>query len=185
MSSTVIQRHRWAREEYERMIAAGVFHPEARLELIDGEIVNMTPQGSQHATAVQLAEDSLRKIFGTGHVVRVQMPLALDASSEPEPDVAVVPGSPRDYRDAHPGSAVLVVEVADATLAFDREQKKRLYARAGVPEYWIVNLIDQQLEVYRDSHGEDYRRHTVLRPGESVSPSAAPEGEIPVSELIP
>jgi Uma2 family endonuclease len=80
---------------------------------------------------------------------------------------------------------VLVVEVADATLAFDREQKKRLYARAGIPEYWIVNLIDQQLEVYRDSHGEDYRRHTVLRPGESVSPSAAPEGEIPVSELIP
>jgi Uma2 family endonuclease len=77
------------------------------------------------------------------------------------------------------------VEVADATLAFDREQKKRLYARAGIPEYWIVNLIDRHLETYRDPRGEEYQSHTVLRPGETVSPLAAPTGKIPVSELIP
>ena len=185
MSSTVIQRHRWVREEYERMVAAGVFHPEARLELIDGEVVNMTPQGSLHATGVRLAEDCLRSIFPKGFDVRVQMPLALDENSEPEPDVAVVRGSPRDYSDAHPESAVLVVEVADATLAFDREQKRRLYARTDIPEYWIVNLIDHQLEVYGDPHGEEYRFHTVLRPGESVSPQTAPNGKIPISDLMP
>ena len=184
MSSTVIQRHRWVREEYERMVAAGVFHPEARLELIDGEVVNMTPQGSQHATAVQLAEDALRKVFSTGYITRVQMPLALEEDSEPEPDMAVVPGSPRDYRDAHPESALLVVEVADATLAFDRDQKKRLYARTGVPEYWIVDLIDRHLEIYRNPRGEEYRFHSIARPGESVSSPIAAEEKIPVSELM-
>ncbi len=185
MSSTAIQRHRWSREEYERMITAGVFHPEARLELIEGEIVNMTPQGSLHATAVRLVEDRLRSIFQGGFDVRVQMPLALGDDSEPEPDVAVVPGSPRDYRDAHPAKAVLVVEVADATLAFDREQKKRVYARAGIPEYWIVNLVERWLEVYREPDGEDYRHHAILWPGESLSPIAASQGTIPVSELMP
>lgn len=167
------------------MIAAGVFHPEARLELIEGEIVNTTPQGSLHATAVQLGEAVLRKIFSAGHAIRVQMPLALDESSEPEPDLAVVPGSPRDYRDAHPAKAVLVAEVADATLAFDREQKKRVYARAGIPEYWIVNLVERRLEVYREPDGEDYRHHAILRPGASLLPIAASEGTIPVSELLP
>ncbi|MFQ5760380.1 MAG: Uma2 family endonuclease [Acidiferrobacterales bacterium] len=185
MSRTAIERHRWAREEYDRMIAAGVFHPEARLELIDGEIVNMTPQGSLHATAVRLAEDLLRVAFSTGFDIRVQMPLALDDSSEPEPDLAVVTGSPREYRDAHPSGAVLIVEVADATLSFDRQQKKTLYARTGIQEYWIVNLTDEQLEVYRDPRGTDYTRKTTLRSGQSVAPLAAPESSISVIELLP
>jgi Uma2 family endonuclease len=113
------------------------------------------------------------------------MPLALDESSEPAPDLAVVLGGPRDYRNTHPRGAVLVVEVADATLAFDREQKKHVYARTGIPEYWIVNLVEHQLEVHRGPDWEDYRHHAILRPGESLLPIAASEGTIPVSELMP
>ncbi len=167
------------------MIAAGVFHPQARLELIDGEIINMTPQGTLHATTIQLVEDLLRSNFATGYSVRVQMPLALDDNSEPEPDLAVVTGSPRDYRDAHPSSAVLIVEVADATLAFDRETKKRVYARNGIPEYWILNLVDQKLEAYRQPEGEDYTHKQVIAAGAQVSPLAAPGAGIPVAELFP
>ncbi|OGI47632.1 MAG: hypothetical protein A2151_01735 [Candidatus Muproteobacteria bacterium RBG_16_65_34] len=185
MSSVSVQRHRWARQEYERMIAAGVFHPQARLELIDGDIVHMTPQGSLHATAVRLAEDALRAVFSAGFDVRVQMPLALDDSSEPEPDIAVVTGAPRDFRDAHPAGAALVVEVSDTTLAFDCAQKKRVYAGSGIREYWIVNLIDRQLEVYRDPRGNDYTTKTILRSGQSVSPLAAPKEDIPIKDLLP
>lgn len=185
MSRTAVQRHYWARQEYDRMIAAGVFHPEVRLELIDGEIINMTPQGSLHATAVQLAEDLLKAAFSTEFSIRVQMPLALDDSSEPEPDLAVVTGSPRDYRDAHPSSAVLIVEVADTTLSFDRQQKKRLYAHTSIQEYWIINLIDEQLEVYRDPQGDDYTFKITLLSGQSIAPLATPKSSVPVTGLLP
>src|SRR5438445_12837702 len=138
-----LQVRRWTRQEYDRMVEAGVLAPGERAELIDGEVLAMAPRGSLHATAVRLAEEALRAVFGAGYDVRVQMPLALDPSSEPEPDVAVVRGSPRAYRDAHPASALLVVEVAGTTLGYDRDQKGSLYARAGVAEDWIVNLLDR------------------------------------------
>ncbi len=185
MPRAAIQRHYWERQEYDRMIAVGIFHPEVRLELIDGEIINMTPQGSRHATTVQLAEDLLRVAFSTEFSIRIQMPLALNDSSEPEPDLAVVTGSPRDYRDAHPSSAVLIVEVADATLSFDRKQKKKLYARTSIQEYWIINLTDEQLEVYRDPQGDDYSFKTTLQPGQSIAPLAAPKNGFPVTGLLP
>ena len=127
MSSPAVEVRHWARQEYESMAAAGIFHPEERLELIGGEILRMTPQGSEHATAIRLAEEQLRTALGFD--VRVQMPLALAPDSAPEPDLAVVVGAPRDYREAHPQSAVLIVEVSDATLSFDRERKARLLCR--------------------------------------------------------
>jgi len=167
------------------MIAAGVFHPEARLELIDGEIINMTPQGSRHATAIQLAADLLRKAFSRDYTVRIQLPLALDDHSEPEPDLAIVAGSPRDYRDAHPTTAVLLLEVADSTLAFDQQQKKALYARTGIKEYWIINLINQQLEIYRDPKDNDYLQKLTLLPVQSIAPLAVPENPITVHDLLP
>src|SRR5262245_24175981 len=102
------------------MIDARVFAPGDRVGLVDGGIGTMTPQNSGHATAVSLVEIALRRAFATAAYVRAQLPLALDPDSEPEPDIAVVAGSPRDYRDAHPSSALLVVEVADASLVFDR-----------------------------------------------------------------
>ena len=189
--SAVLAR-RWTRQEYERMVKAGVFPPGERAELIDGEVLKMTPQGSAHATAVRLTEDLLRTVFGPGHDVRVQMPLALDPSSEPEPDVAVVLGSPRDYRDAHPTSALLVVEVADTTLPYDREQKGSLYARAGVAEYWIVNLLDRGVEVHRDPtsmpqarYGWAYRSVLQFGPERHISPLAAPQVRVAVADLLP
>ena len=123
---------RWSRNEYEAMIAAGLFAPGERVELIDGEILTVTPQGSLHATAVRLAEDALRVSFGPGFDVRAQLPLSCDAHSLPEPDLAVVSGQPRDFRDSHPITAVLIVEIADTTLEYDRQRKGRIYARAGI-----------------------------------------------------
>jgi len=180
-----IEMRRWTRDEYERMIATGLFAPDERVELIDGEILQVTPQGSFHATAIQLAGDALRVAFGPGFHVRTQMPLALDPISEPEPDVAVVPGSPRDYREAHPTAALLVVEIADATLVHDRQRKGSLYARAGIQEYWIVNLVDRCVEVYRDpllGHYDSSRRYL---PGDHITPLVAPESKISVADILP
>lgn len=185
MSSVSAQRHRWTRQEYDRMVSRGVFDPEVRLELINGEIVNVTPQGSLHATSVRLAEEALRAAFVKGFDVRIQMPLALDDASEPEPDIAVVVGIPRDYRDAHPRTACLIVEVAETTLAFDRGSKKELYARNRIEEYWLINLVDAHIEVYRQPHGTDFQSRQILRSGETVSPLAASNAAIPVADLLP
>ena len=183
---------RWTRQQYEKMVEGGIFPPGERAELIDGEILAMTPQGSAHATAVRLTEEALRSAFGPGCDVRVQMPLALDPSSEPEPDVTVVPGSPRDYRDAHPASALLVVEVADTTLSYDRAQKGSLYARAGLREFWVVNLLDRRLEAHRDPirqadghYGWGYRTVEHYASGDSLFPLAAPQSRVAVADLLP
>jgi Uma2 family endonuclease len=176
---------RFTRDEYDRLIAEGFFHPEERLELIDGRIVEKMTQGSRHATAVRLVEIALNAVFGDGFDVRVQLPIALDDFSEPEPDVAVVTGAPRDYRDAHPTRALLVVEVSDATLRFDRRRKLALYARCEIPEVWIVNLLDGVVEVHRDPAGITYRTRQRLAGGETVSPGARPGARIAVADVLP
>src|SRR5262249_50725819 len=140
---------RWTRKEYDRLIEQGFLHEDEPVELVDGQLMVSEPQGSQHAAGVSLVARALGRAIGLGWYVMVQLPLALDPDSEPEPDVAVVQGEPRDYRDEHPSRPVLVVEVADSSLSFDRQNKGSLYARAGVPDYWIVNLIDRVLEVHR------------------------------------
>ena len=181
-----VQTYRWTREAFEKLAEVGLVDPDARLELIDGEILQkMSPQSARHFAAVLKVEEALRALFGPGYVVRVQGPLALGPYSEPEPDVAVVEGPPRRYRDEHPSSAVLVVEVADASLAFDRTRKATLYARAGIPDYWIVNLLDGVLEVHRRPEGDTYRQHHAFTPRDRVRPLAQPEVELPVAELLP
>ena len=180
-----IQMRRWTRVEYDRMIAAGMFKPGERIELVDGEILQMTPQGSAHFTAIRLAEEILRSAFGTGFEVRAQAPLALSPNSEPEPDLAVVPGNAREYRDAHPETALLVVEVADSTLEYDRRRKGSLYALAGIREYWIVNLIDRCLEAYRDPGQGAYQSSRRLVAGDHIAPIAAPDRKTEISEIIP
>jgi Uma2 family endonuclease len=190
MATPLIQTKRWTREEYERLVALGVFGPEERLQLLEGEIVRMTPQGSAHATAVSLTEEKLRGLFGAGFVIRVQMPLALDPDSEPEPDIAVVVGSPRDYRECHPSTALLVVEVSDTTLLLDQDHKARIYARAGIPEYWIVNLVESCLEVYSNPatpphQPARYQVSRILRPSDTISPLAQPTKSVPVRDLLP
>jgi Uma2 family endonuclease len=187
-----VRTRRFRRVEYERLTEMGFFRPGERLELIDGYLLVREPQGSPHATAVQLTSDALRAAFGRGWYVRSQFPVALDDDSEPEPDVAVVRGQPRDYRDAHPSECVLVVEVSESSLAFDRQYKASLYARAGVAEYWIVNLIERVLEVRRypepsdtAPYGWSYRTLDVLAPPATLAPLAAPGASASVADLLP
>jgi Uma2 family endonuclease len=175
----------WSRQEFEQLASLGFFEPEERLELLDGEIFRMTPQSSWHATAVRKAEEALRAIFRRGYDVRVQLPLALANRSLPEPDVAVVIGHLNDYRDAHPTTAVLVIEVADSSLSHDKERKRRVYARASIPEYWLINLSDYCLEVFRNPAGEDYQFHLILAPAESMAPLNHPRRSILVRDLLP
>src|SRR2546422_312678 len=133
---------RWTREEYDRLIGAGVLSPEERVELLEGDIVRMWPQNPAHALAIRNTEEALREIFRMGFDVRVQLPFAAGGASEPEPAVAVIRGHRRYFFHAHRATAVLLVEVSDSTLDYDRRRKGSAYAVADVLDYWIVNLVD-------------------------------------------
>lgn len=181
----------WTREEYERMGRVGLFQGK-RVELIEGQVIVMSPMGSLHATAVTLAARAIEKSFGAGYFVRWQMPLALGERSEPEPDVAVIAGDVRDYMHSHPATAALIVEVADTSLAYDRMTKGSLYARAGIPDYWIVNLIDMHVEVYRHpipdlaaEYGFAYAQQTIVRGDETIMPLSQPSNAVRAIDLLP
>ncbi len=189
MALPAIQIKRWTRREYDRMAEAGIFGPDDRVQLIEGEIVTMTPQNSPHAAAIGKTQRVLERFFGSNVWVRVQMPLIIDPDSEPEPDLAVVEGAPDDYRTEHPRTANLVVEVSESTLTLDREHKRPLYARAGIPEYWIVNLAERCLEVYRDpvsptGQPASYRSSQKLGPLDRIAPLAAGTA-VAVADLLP
>jgi Uma2 family endonuclease len=186
-----VKTRRWRRVEYDQLVELGIFTGE-RLELLDGLLVVREPQGGPHAAMVGQVGDVLRVAFGAEWHVRLQAPVALDDESEPEPDVAVVPGVFRDYVGGHPSTPVLVVEVAESSLRLDRRMKSGLYARARLREYWIVNLVDRVLEVYRDPqptadapYRAVYVSVDVLRPPATVTPLAAPHARIPVADLLP
>ncbi len=152
---------RWiTADEYERMGEAGIFPRDARLELIGGEIFEMSPIGSPHAACVKFLGGLLNRIFGGTLIVSIQDPIRLDDFSEPQPDVALLRWRDDFYRGAHPTPAdvLLVVEVADTTVVTDRTVKVPLYARAGVVEVWLVNIPDGQVEVYSDPSGDSYLR---------------------------
>jgi Uma2 family endonuclease len=183
---------RWTRLEYARLIECGAFGPDERIELLGGLLVVREPQRGPHALGIRMVQEALRRVFREGWDVRGRLPVALDNESEPEPDVSVVRGSFRDYAEDHPARAALVIEVADASLPVDRGEKAGLYARAGLADYWIVNLVDRVLEVYRDPladpaapYGWRYDSVLTLRHGDVVTPLAAPDGPIPVADLVP
>ncbi len=182
---------RWQRAEYDRLVSLGVFEGEP-IELIGGQLLVAEPQGAYHASAVTSVDYALRAILPPGWIVRLQAPVSLDEESEPEPDLVVVPGRPGEYRESHPTRPALAVEVAESSLEFDRERKGSLYARAGIQDYWIVNLLDRSLEVYRDPlpdpsgfYGWRYRSVTSLRPPASVIPLAFGSAQIAVADLLP
>jgi len=185
MSPQGFQLYRWTRQDYAKIAAKGIFHPEARLELIRGNVIQMSPQTSFHATTIRLIEEALRSVCSQGYDVRVQLPLALMPDSEPEPDIAVVSGKPRDYRNKHPETALLIVEVSDSTLIMDRKYKKKLYAGCKIPEYWILNLKSRCLEVYRKPVKESYRMQEIFHAGDTVSPLFNPEASVAVADLLP
>ena len=183
--ATTRTTRRWSRGAYDRAVAAGVFGPDDRIELVEGQLLAMTAQGSRHAAIVDCAGDILREVFGESCRVRMQCPLAVGDDSEPEPDLAVVPGQALDYLDAHPTTALLVVEVSDDSLRRDRGVKQRLYARAAIPEYWIIALPEARVEVYREPSAAGYRTVLVRRAGETLAPLARPTAAIAVSDLLP
>lgn len=189
--ATALTPRRFTRVEYERLVEQGFFRPDEHLELLDGLMVVREPQGDLHGSAVSAGDDVLRAAFGPGYTVRPQLPMALGRTSEPEPDIAVMRGGPWDYRGAHKRPPVLVVEIAVTSLSLDRRLKGGLYARAGIREYWIVNLVDEALEVYRQPvrspssrHGWKYRNVRLLRRGTTITPLAA-KRRVAVADLLP
>ena len=185
-----IRTRRWTRREYGRLIDVGVLHEGDAIELLEGRLIVAEPQHTPHATAIDLAGEALLRVFGPGWRVRIQLPLGLGADSEPEPDLAVVRGSARDFLADHPATAALVVEIADASLELDRRVKARMYARASITDYWIVNLVERVVEVHRDplSAGRResrYRDITVMAADDRIVPLAAPFASIAVADLLP
>jgi Uma2 family endonuclease len=192
MATYPIRSRHWTRKEYDTLVKSGFFNEDESIELLGGQLIVAEPKGSPHSTAVALTAEALRLAFGPGWLVRVQDPIALDAESEPEPDVAIVPGRARDYLAEHPARPALLVEVAESSLAFDRGHKGSLYARAGIADYWIVNLVDAVLEVYRApaldrsaEFGWRYLDVQALRPVATVAPLARPDVTVAVADLLP
>lgn len=194
---TFPSRLKWTRERYYAGVDANVFGEDEKLELIDGEIViegmrDRFKTSPQYSWAVHNAANLLRTAFGEHATVGQFAPLSLLEDSDPEPDIAVVDNSWEDNLESHPTTAILVVEIADATLEFDRTIKASLYAAAGVPDYWILNLADRCLEVFRgvvqdanQAFGYRYSQVTVLRGGETVMPLSASNAAVVVSSLLP
>ncbi|MCC7220465.1 MAG: Uma2 family endonuclease [Candidatus Contendobacter sp.] len=184
MTLEAVQLHRWSYQEFESLAEMDFFDGD-RVELIDGEIFHMAPQSSRHATILSLAAEKLRTIYQVGYVVRTQLPLVLDDFTAPDPDIAVVTGTLLDYLNAHPVHAILVVEVADSSLRHDRERKRIRYASAQIPEYWVINLPENCLEVYRRPVHGDYRVSIVFDQTEAADLVTHPDLLVRVSELIP
>lgn len=184
--SVEIARHSFTVEEFERMGGAGIFPPDARLELIEGEIFEMSPIGSLHAACVKFLSGQLNRLFGGTLIVSVQDPIRLNEFSEPQPDLALLRWRDDFYRGAHPTPAdvLLVVEVADTTVETDRKLKVPLYARASVPEVWLVNIPEERVEVYADPAGDSYRVVVQTVRGERAQSHTFKEFSVSIEELF-
>jgi Uma2 family endonuclease len=182
----------WTKDEYYRLCEEGWFNGRS-VQLIGGEIIEMPAQKNWHALGIGFTDNVLRAAFGPNFWVRIQMSLDLSPLSVPDPDLAVVAGAIGTHRTVNnPTTALLVVEVSETTLAYDRNVKSSLYAAARISDYWILNLVDRQLEVYRDPapdaaapHGFRYQGRTILDAGDRVSPLALPGASIAVADLLP
>ena len=179
--------HRFTVEEYYRMAEVGILRPAARVELLDGEVVDLSPITPPHAATVERARDLLAGRTAGRAQVRSQNPVRLGAHSEPQPDLAVV--RPRADYDAaghpEPAAVLLLVEVADSTLGEDRRRKLPLYARAGVAEVWLLDLQARRLEVYREPGPAGYAQTPAYQPQQRVAPEALPDVVLHVAELLP
>jgi Uma2 family endonuclease len=174
-------------ERYLTLVDQGVLQPDDRVELLEGVVVAMAPSNPAHASAITRAHRALHDALGRSAVIREQHPFVAGAFSVPEPDLAVVPGTEDDYDTRHPTAALVVLEVADTSLAQDRLTKAGLYAAAGVPDYLLVNLRDGVVEAYRTPNPTT-RRYAELRVagrGERVELTAFPGATLAVDDLLP
>jgi Uma2 family endonuclease len=180
-------RHSVTAEEFLRMGEAGVFGPEARLELIEGEIVEMAPIGSPHASSVAIFNSLLVRCSGDTALVWVQSPIWINERSFPQPDLVLLKSRTDRYAKSHPRpvDVLLVIEVSDTTLAYDLGTKVPLYARAGIPETWVVDLNAREVRVFREPAASGYRTVFTVGLGGVVSAQLLPAASFPVAELFP
>ncbi|PWU21101.1 MAG: Uma2 family endonuclease [Verrucomicrobia bacterium] len=178
--------HRFTVADYYRMAETGVLRPDARVELLDGRIIDMSPIGPYHSGLVTRLNRLFHLRAKSRWTVSTQNPLHLNDHSEPEPDIVLLKPAADDYTRRHPQpeDVFLLVEVSDASLYYDRDQKLPLYGRAGISEVWIVDLNDQSIEVYREPIFTGYSSKSVLRAGDQAAPQAFPDLQLDVAELL-
>ena len=179
-------RRRFTVAEYFAMAEAGILHEDERIELIDGEIIVMSPINHPHRQSVNWADRLLNSAVGERAMVQVQAPIELDDSSAPQPDIAVLRLRPvGDFTPVTPDEVYFLVEVADSSLAFDRGTKLARYAAAGIPEVWIANLVNRQVEAHSNPVDGVYRNVLIVHAGATVSPQAFPDVTLAVSDFLP
>ncbi len=173
-------------EEYHRMGEAGVFGPDERVELLDGEIIAAPPMGDRHAAGIERLTHLLVRRFGENASIRPALPVKLSAISEPQPDFALAKRRSDAYRKGgvHTSDVLALIEVSDSSLGYDRRKKLHAYARAGIAEYWVVNLVDETVEQFRDPNDVGYASSFVAHRGERVSFVAFPSEAIGVDEIL-
>lgn len=181
-----VMKHRFTVEEYHRMGAAGIFSEDDRVELIEGEIVEMSPIGSRHAACVDRLNHLFSQRAGERTIVRVQNPIRLSGHSEPQPDLALLRPRLNFYAHAHPSpeDVLLVVEVAETLADYDREVKVPLSARAGIPEVWLAELDAEKIEVYRQPGPHGYQEVQTVRRGQQLFPQAFPELALASDDIL-
>ena len=181
-----VNKKRFTVDEYYQMAAAGILRPEDRVELIDGEIVQMSPIGDRHALCVMIANNLFARALGAAALINVQNPLRLNKYTEPQPDIVVL--KPRaDYykhKKIRAEDTLLVVGVSDSSIRYDQKIKVPRYAEAGIPEVWIENLQVDELLVYRDLAEHRYSVCKTLRRSDSVSPRAFPDVSFRIDDLL-
>lgn len=184
--SRQLAKHWISVDEYERMGKAGVFPHDKRLELLEGEIYEMSPIGSPHAACVKFLSALLNRLFNGKFIVSTQDPIRLDDFSEPQPDVALLRWRDDYYRHAHPTPAdvLLVIEVADSTVESDRSYKMALYAKSGIREAWLVNLVEECVELYAEADGDAFQTVRRFVRGEVVAAQTIENLNIGVSDIL-
>ena len=178
---------KWTVKEYHKLGKIGIFNPEERLELIEGNIIKISAKGTLHAAATRRTASLLHNLVGNQAAVYNKSPIALDDNSEPEPDIAVVRIDPFEYATHHPtpSEVYLIIEVADSSLTFDREIKAKIYARSGIADYWVLNVGDRQLHVFRKPAVDGYQSEVILGETASISPTAFPAFNIAIQAMLP
>jgi Uma2 family endonuclease len=176
----------WTVEEYHTMIRAGILTPDDQVELLDGEIINMSPQYPPHAATTQRTFNYLFKKLMDRAFLRMQLPITLSRLSEPEPDIAVVRIVPDEYSDRHPiiKDIFLIIEVADATLNRDCGKKARIYANAKIPEYWVLDVNEKQIYVFRRPENGIYIQETTYQKNQQITPLSFPDINIDIQQIF-
>ena len=181
------QTRKFTVAEYYKMAEVGILKDDERVELIEGEIVVMSPIGPGHAWRVDLTADLITRHLDERFIVRNQNPIHLSDSSEPEPDIIIMVRRREGYGAAHPtpADALLIIEVADSSLSYDRDVKAHIYGRNGIPETWVKNLPEDCIERFTEPGPDGYAQHTIHHRGETLTPVSLPDLELAVDDLLP